>query len=148
AAARHRDDRRCRTAGGRLRRRAPAAPVAAPGGRMSGNTNDIHPPMTPNRLSLGVLIGTLCGDLLADMVLRSVPGAGIHLLGRIVVCIAAGYAGAGAPGLLRTWWLAAGTTLVATVITVFVYFATGVAFTVTFGPPNVLAFVVMSAIIG
>lgn len=104
--------------------------------------------MTPARLFRDVLVGTLCVDLFADMVLDSVPGRGIHLLGRIVVCIAAGYAGARALGLLRTWFLAAGTTLVATMITTFAYFATGLAFTETFGPPHVLAFVAWSAIIG
>jgi hypothetical protein len=104
--------------------------------------------MTPNRLFRDVLVGTLCIDLFSDMVLGSVPGAGIHLLGRVLVCLAAGYAGAPALGLARSWFLVPGTSLVATVITTFVYLATGVGFTERFGPPHALAFVVMSVIIG
>jgi hypothetical protein len=98
--------------------------------------------MTPRRLFRNVLLATLALDLVLLALLRVRPFVGPALVGRFVICLAAGCAAARHPRFGRAAAAAAGAVLLATVLSLLVYVSTGAAVADLESPARVYAMLI------
>ncbi|HEX6747043.1 MAG TPA: hypothetical protein VF092_07065 [Longimicrobium sp.] len=105
--------------------------------------------MTPGRIFRIVLLATLTLDFVALAVLHLPPATPLVLgLGRGAICVAAAYAGTrGGLSFPRATTAAAGGSVAATLLSMFVFVATGTAAAEGYGPASVVRLLLATLVI-